>query len=495
MKVLFVYSGYENLGVEYLSAVLKEAGHRTALAFDPRLFDDHYTRVPLLSRRLDRRQALLDQAAREEPELLAFSVVTEDYTWACEVAAKLKERLDVPVVFGGVHVSSVPDRVMQNPFVDYAVVGEGEQALLELTRCLEQGHPLDGVPNLYWRRDGQLVQNPLAPLLEDLDSLPFPDKALFCDPLPYLRRDYMTMTSRGCPNRCTYCFNNHLRKLYHGKGRYVRRRSVRSVLDELARAKATLPLERIQFYDDVFTSDLPWLERLAKRYTRQIGLPFWCSVNPYFVDRDVVRLLAEMGCWEVQMGVQTVNRRLRKEVLRRPERVAHVSRAVELLQAAGIKCVLDNISGIPGETEQHLLESLEFYNSVRPSRISDYYLRYYPGTEMVDIAREMGALDEATVEELEQGRGSRSFALGGTADVTSPQRRLHFLLAVLLLLPAPLNRLIISRGLYRYFPRGDALPRVIIRLLDVLRKKDINAERYYGKYLYFLGRLLGRTPS
>ena len=488
MKVLFVYSGYENLGVEMLSAVLREAGHETALAFDPRLFDDHYTRMPLLARRFDRRRVLLDQAAAERPDLLAFSVVTEDYTWACEVAAQLKERLGVPVVFGGVHVSSVPHRVMQNPVVDYAVVGEGERALSSLVECLEQGRPLDAVPNLCHRRDGQVVDNPLAPLLSDLDALPFPHKALFYDQLPYLRRDYMTMTSRGCPYRCTYCFNSRMRRLYRGKGRYLRRRGVDSVLEELARAVAAFPVERVQFYDDVFTTDKAWLERLARRYRTEIGLPFWCSVNPHNVDRDVVSMLSEMGCWEVQMGVQTVNRRLRKEVLRRPERVAHVKRAVELLQAAGIKCVLDNISGVPGETEADVLESLEFYNRVRPSRISDYYMRYYPATEMIDLALEMGALDPQTVEALEQGRGSESFALGGTGEVSASRRRLHFLLAVLLMLPAPVNDLILSCKLYRYLPRNDALAKVLIRLTDVLKKKDINAERYYGKYLHFLAR-------
>ncbi len=485
MKVLFVYSGYENLGVEYLSAALREAGHRTALAFDPRLFDDHYTRAPLLARLLDRRQAMLARAEGERPDLLAFSVVTEDFTWACEVAGELKQRLGLPVVFGGVHVSSVPRRVMEEPVVDYAVVGEGERALVALADRLEAGRPVDDVPNLCFRRHGQVVQTDLAPLLQDLDALPLPHKELFYDQLPYLRRDYMTMTSRGCPNRCTYCFNDSMRRLYRGKGRYVRRRSVDAVLGELVRARATWPLERVQFYDDVFTTDRAWLERLAPRYRHEVALPFWCSVNPRFVDRDVVHLLADMGCWEVQMGVQTINRRLRR-ALRRPEDIDQVRRAVELFRAAGIKVVLDNISGVPGETEADVLESLAFYNRVRPSRISDYYMRYYPATEVVEQALAAGALDPAAVEELERGRGSESFALGGTAGVTTRQRRLHFLLAVLLQLPPGLNQQILSRRLFRFLPRHDGLARVIIRLVDVLRREDINAERYWAKYFHFL---------
>ena len=496
MKVLFVYCGYENLGVEYLSAVLRRAGHETALAFDPRLFDDHYTRMPRLSRRLDQYSKMVEQAERVAPDLLAFSVVTDDYTWARRAARDLKDRLGVPVVFGGVHVSAVPRLVMEDPFVDYAVVGEGEQAMLELVRCLEQGQEPAQVPNLLYRRGDQVMEHPPAHLLEDLDSLPAPDKELFYRELPYLRRDYMTMTSRGCPHRCSYCFNSSMRRLYRGKGHWVRRRSVEGVMDELCRARDRYPLLRVQFYDDVFTSDREWLERFAGPYRREIGLPFWCSANPATVDRGVAKLLADMGCWEVQMGVQTINHDLRRRILRRPERISEVRRAVEQLRRVGIKCVLDSISGIPGESEAHLVESLAFYNEVRPSRISDYYLRYYPGTDMVAAAKKMGVLDEERIGELGRGLGSESFALGGTSTSASQDGRLHFLLAVLLLLPAPLNRMILERKLYRYLPRNDAPVRIAMRLAEVFGKMDINAERYYGKYLHFLGQAIqGRASA
>lgn len=490
MKVLFPYGGYENLGIEYLSAVLREAGHHTALAFDPRLFDDHYTRIPPLARLCDFRPALIEKARAERPDLVAFSVVTEDYAWACDIARELKASLDVPVVFGGVHVSSVPQRVMANDFVDFAVVGEGEHALLELVQCLEQGEPLNQIPNLWFKQDRQVLSNPPRPLIQDLDSLPFPHKGLFYDELPFLKYEYLTMTSRGCPNRCTYCFNNHMQRLYRGKGRYVRRRSPGDVLEELVLARSSYPLKRVQFYDDIFASKVSWLEQFSSGYRREIALPFWCSVNPYFINSDAVRILAEMGCCEVQMGVQTINPRLRKDILRRPESVAQIERAVSLFHSSGIKCVVDNISGIPGEQEEHLVESLRFYNKVRPSRISDYYLRYYPSTEIVRIAEEMGCLDAEKIEQLEQGQGSESFALGGTETGQPNQARLHSLLSVMLLLPPYLNELILSHKLYRLFPKNDFTARALIRLIDVFKKKDINAERYYRKYLHFIRKLL-----
>ena len=490
MKVLFVYGGYENLGIEYLSAVLRKAGHRTALAFDPRLFDDHYTRVPSLARLFDSSPALLRKAKEEAPDLVAFSVVTDDYPWVRQIANEMRRELRVPFVFGGVHVTSTPRRIINSGLADFAIVGEGEGALLDLVEGLEKGSDLDGVDNLWFRRGDEVMANPPRPLVEDLDTLPFPDKSLFYDTLPFLRRDYVVITSRGCPHSCTYCFNNFQRRMYAGTGRYCRRRSAGNVLAELIRARSRYPLRRIQFYDDVFTSDASWLEAFADGYSREVGLPFWCSVNPLHVSPNVVELLREMGCWEVQMGVQTIDPTLRREVLGRRESTEQVQQAIELFRAADIKCVVDNISGIPGEAEDHFVKTLAFYNATRPSRISNYHLRYYPATEIVSKAEEHGILDRATVERLEDGGGSESFALGGTTTAHTQAPELHFLLDLLLLLPSGLNETILSRRLYRYLPRRNFFVRSLIRMMDVVRKRDINAERYYLKYVHFLGRAL-----
>lgn len=495
MKVLFVYGGYENLGIEYLSAVLKRAGHETALAFDPRLFDDHYTRVPALAKRLDSRAALVRRAREEAPDLVAFSVVTDDYQWVKLVASELRRELHVPFVFGGVHVTATPRRIIDSGLADYVIVGEGEGALLDLVQGLEEGSDLAEVDNLWFRRGDEVVANGPRPLVADLDSLPFPDKSLFYDPLPYLRRDYVVLTSRGCPHDCTYCFNNHQRKMYAGLGRYCRRRSADDVLAELVQARSRWPLRRVQFYDDVFTSSRRWLEAFAPGYAREIGLPFWCSVNPIHVSPEIVGLLREMGCWEVQMGVQTIDPTLRREVLNRRESTEQVQRAIECFREAGIKCVVDNISGLPGETEEHFLETLAFFNSNRPSRISDYYLRYYPSTEIVSMAEEAGILDRATIERLEDGEGSESFALGGTATEFTQAPELHVLLDLLLLLPPRLNEKILSRRLYRFLPKNDFFLRSFVRMMDVLRRRDINAERYYLKYVHFLRRAIKDARS
>lgn len=185
MNVVFVCRGAESLGVEYLSSVLKEHGHQTALAFDPGLFGDkRYLNVSFLKRLLDSRVQLCQKIRSLEPDLVAFTVVTDFYRWACQVARWVKENLNVPVVFGGIHPTSLPHRVLDNNSVDFVIRGEGEYALLELVSSLEKGKVDTNIQNLCFRKNGEAVVNPLRSLLENLDELPFPDKSLFERDIP-----------------------------------------------------------------------------------------------------------------------------------------------------------------------------------------------------------------------------------------------------------------------------------------------------------------------
>lgn len=488
MRVVFVYGGYDSLGIEYLSAVLKRSGVEVALAFDPRLFDDHYSSFPLLARQFNRSERVANRVLELEPDLVAFSVVTDDYRWACRLARLIKDKRDVPVVFGGIHPTSVPERVIRKPFVDYVVTGEGEGAILDLVQALESGESPAGMPNLWLKHNGEVLSAPPRPLIESLDSLPFPDKSLFYDEMPFLKYEYRTITSRGCPYNCTYCLNNFLKRLYKGKGTYLRRRSVSNVIEELCLAKELYRPRMIQFYDDVFTAHPEWLEEFAPLYIKEVSLPFWCSANPLTLTPGVVGLLKQMGCVEVQLGVQTAVQRLRREVLHRPGSTEANLQAIRLVREAGIKCVADNISGLPTETEEDLLTSVRFYITAKPSRISDYYLRYYPRTEIVEIARKAGALRDEKIDRIEEGGESGSFALGGTQNPYSKDPRLHSFLQLIPLLPRSLSRFLLRTRLYRFIPRTTFLFRSLRRMVDVAMNRDINARRYFRRYIYYLLR-------
>ena len=140
------------------------------------------------------------------------------YGWAVDIATRVKQQIDVPVIFGGVHPSAVPEVCLEEPAVDYVCVGEGEEAMVRLCEDLAGGlgagrRPARPIPNLWWRgEDGGIVRGPASGFVQDLDSLPFWDKELWENDVP-IGTSYLTMTSRGCPYRCTFCFNNFFAKL------------------------------------------------------------------------------------------------------------------------------------------------------------------------------------------------------------------------------------------------------------------------------------------
>jgi radical SAM superfamily enzyme YgiQ (UPF0313 family) len=144
MKIVFVYKEAESLAIEYLSAVLKQHGHETSLVFESFLFDTNYIHIPSIYRRANRPAKTAARILGEMPDLVAFSVVSDYYQWICAVAAELRSKSDVPIVMGGIHVTALPEKVIQKPFVDYLVLGEGEYALLDMVNALQAGsnrHP------------------------------------------------------------------------------------------------------------------------------------------------------------------------------------------------------------------------------------------------------------------------------------------------------------------------------------------------------------------
>lgn len=488
MHVAFVSSACETLAIEYLSATLKKAGHECSLCFDPQLFDDTFLHNRALKRLFDFSGDIINEIKALHPDLVAFSVVSDNYPWALSLAQRIKKVLDVPVVFGGVHPSSVPEYVVAQPAVDYVVIGEGEAALLDLVNNLSNPAACTAIPNIWAKKGKEVIRNEVRPLVEDLDTLPFPDKDIFYAKLPYLREGYITITSRGCVNKCTFC-NNSLYKdtIYRGKGRFFRRRSPESVLAELKRVKETYPYTAVHFWDEIFISDKKWLFTFLEDYKREIQVPFTCCIHVNFIDEEVVSWLKAAQCWQAIMGVQSLNEELKKRILNRRESNEQVRRTIHLLKDAGILTICENMLGLPTQTEEDLINMLRFYNETRPNRLSLYFIRYYPRTEIIETALQHGILTPDDVEEIDRGLTARSFIQGGTIQKKNFARIQGFL-TFIPVLPQWLSSFLIKIRFYRVLPRFGMLTHSIARILDRNKEFDVDAFRFKKRYRTFMLR-------
>jgi radical SAM superfamily enzyme YgiQ (UPF0313 family) len=446
MRVLFLGIGAEQLGVQQLSAILKRDGHQVGLAFTPSLFDDKYhLHVPVLARLFSRDRQVVEQAVAFRPDVVAFSALTMTYRWGLQVAAEVKRRTGAKVIFGGVHPSAVPEVVIADPVVDAICVGEGDVAFPAWLRALEQGDTVAAVDQIWFKRaDGVVVRGKQRPFLQDLDALPVIDKGLYEDHVR-IRDVYITMTGRGCPYRCTFCFNNFWARLPGqdgvAGGKYVRQRSVDHVIAELVEAKKRWKIRYVDFEDDIFTIDKVWLHEFLERYRREVGLPWMCLTHPKYVDQDIVDGLAAAGCEWVQLGIQSVDEQHRFHTMKRYEKVGDTAWAIDAFRKAGVGVKGDHILGSVGEGVASQELARAFYATHTPSRISPFWMTWLPGVDITRQALDSGNLTPEQLAGIE--RGDPTFFRQSSVRDPQLRRRLQSYAALFQLmpvLPAPLRR-------------------------------------------------------
>lgn len=374
MRILFVQKdAFVNLGLMYLSSYVKKDGHDTDLIIDS-LCKDTVAEVKLFN-----------------PDLIAFSCTTGIHTWAISLARKLKAALNVPIVFGGAHPTFFPE-VIRESAVDVICVGEGELAFADLVNNLNKD--LSKVGNISFKKDGQIVKNDVVNSIEQLDDLPFPDRNLYRRYSFIMKQDNLrVITGRGCPYNCTFCFNHALRKLYAGKGKYVRRRSINNVIDELRLLKGTY--KRVDFQDDTFIINFDsWLKPFLVEYKREIGLPFTCCVRANLVTEDVVVSLKNAGCHSVKMGIESADESLNNNVLKRNLQRSQIESAILLFKKHSVKIETFSLIGIPGETIEQALSTMQFNADLGVDFARSALLQPYPRTEVEEYAKAHGYLDK-----------------------------------------------------------------------------------------------------
>jgi anaerobic magnesium-protoporphyrin IX monomethyl ester cyclase len=380
--VLFVIQqiDYEPQGIMHLSSALKAAGHEVELA-------------------IAAHQDPLAMARDFQPDVAAYSVITGSQRYYLAVNQQIKAEFPrVFSAFGGPHPTFFPEMVQEDG-VDGICRGEGEGALVELVNALAAGglEAALGTANWSFQINGAqpgagTIHNPVRPYVEDLDSLPFPDRALVYerDPLAARSKIKHFLTGRGCPYNCTYCFNHALSELYRGKGKRFRQRSVENVIEEIRWVRAHYPLEFVVFVDDTFVLSKEWLAEFADEFPRKIGLPFFCNTRANLVTAEQVHLLREAGCHSVSIGIEAASDRIRNELLKRHMTRDQILEAAGLFHAGGLRFTTTNMIGLPTSTIEDDFETLALNIQAKPSYAHAFIFQPYPRTELGEFTREHG---------------------------------------------------------------------------------------------------------
>jgi len=364
----------------HLSSALKATGHEVALAVD----------------------ALEDpvRVAKEfQPGIIGYSVITGSHRYYYQLNSRLKEEVDFFSAFGGPHPTFFPEMIEEEG-VDGICIGEGEGAIVDLANALDEGRLDPSIPNWWFKMSGKVIKNPVRPLVDDLDSLPLPDRDLVYSKDAISRHSKIKhfISGRGCPYNCTYCFNHAFSKIYKGKGKRFRQRSVDSVIEELQEVQAKYPLEFVVFVDDTFVLSKGWLGEFVEEYPKRIGLPFYCNTRANLVTEEQVRLLKKAGAFCAGMGIEAGNDRIRNELLKRNMSRDQILNACRLLHEGELNLATNNMLALPTGSLEDDFETLELNIECRPAYAHAFLFQPYPRTELGEFAREegwmIGSLDD-----------------------------------------------------------------------------------------------------
>lgn len=415
---LIVYTNKLNvIGVRSLSAYLKAKGHDARIIYLLSAYHEYYDVFP---------DSLYDQLAEacRDSDLIGFSLTSNFHREAVKATRRLK-KLNKPIVWGGIHPTLCPDLCIKE--VDIISRGESEEALLELTEAVSRGSGYSGIKNLWIRTnspDGQerIVKNPVRPLIQDIDSMPFNDLDFESHLLseggalkritPDLMKRYMTSgntwegridyylsTSRGCPFRCTYCCNSGLHELYGGD-RVIRKRSVGRVLAEAEEAIRRYPFINYIFLSDeeLFVQSAEYLQEFSREFKARIGLPMKAEFTPILFNEKKFRALIDAGMVEALMGVQSASDRTSEEMYGRKmksEKMLGILDAILPYRKSLKHCHLHFIVFNKMEGEESTRKTYEFISKVdKFFDLTFFPLVYFPGTPLAEKARAAGIVGD-----------------------------------------------------------------------------------------------------
>ena len=406
--VLIAFYNTKALGVRYLETALLGAGYAVKTIF----FKGFNSQNPKVATEKEI-ELCAEEIRRADPLFVGLSVMSSMYLESVELLCKKLGTLGYPLVFGGAFASMFPKR-----FLDlggsYVIRADGEIPMVKLANAMTAGEDPIANPSLCYKKDGEVVINPIGDLLEDIDGYGLP--AIECADACYIENDtisygdpqldamsYEVIASRGCPFTCSYCCVINLHRMFPKDVKYVRTRSVESVMAELIEAKKKLKkLVFVHFYDEIFPNTPGWIDEFIVQYKKHIHLPFTIWSHPKMLKVDELKKLVSVGLTEVIMGIQSGSPYIRKEIFHRYETQEDVIEATKIIRKSGVFWAsYDFMLQHPFEKIEHLKETYYLVEKLAiPLELQLHGLNFLPGTDIVGMAIEQGLITKEEMDKI-----------------------------------------------------------------------------------------------
>lgn len=390
MKFLFIYPNVEHnsalpaVGLSALTACLREAGHEVEL-LDFTYKDKSNSRT-IISKKLD----------EFDPGIVGISIRSLEWDFVTTGVLPILGEVGIPVIVGGPHPTAVPEEVMEEPAIHALVQGEGEAVLVDYVNSLENNRDATEVEGLWVRTTEGIRRSDIRPLVQDLDSLPFPawdiwdSRHFHSAHHEHFKKGSKIIgaieSSRGCPYACPYCISSTLHKLYKGKGRFHREKSIDRLIAEVLDKKKQFGLDYVNFIDDTFLLRDDRIAEFHEKWKRDVKLPFRFTTRPETVKEERIRLMADAGANVICLGIESGDPDYRKNFLNRNYSQEQVRSAVEIIKKHGITTFGFFVIGMPGETRENIGMTYELLRSLDLDHYMVTLCYPFKGTPFYDVA-------------------------------------------------------------------------------------------------------------
>jgi radical SAM superfamily enzyme YgiQ (UPF0313 family) len=389
MKVLLISANTEQinmpvlpLGMAFVARAAQDAGHEVS-------------QINLMAK-IEALKTLTERIQKVQPDIIGISVRNIDDQVSLQprfllepvksIIAACRQNSEAKIVLGGAGYSIFPKEALTYLAADMGIQGEGEQSFCMLLDHIENNEDLSGIPGLYHAE--RSIANP-PDTCRNIDQNLYPQTGRHIFSSEHTGEEILWLpfqTRRGCPLHCSYCSTPLI------EGKTTRKRSTDLIIDALSEY-ASAGFDHFFFVDNTFNLPPEYAKNLCDQMlAANLNITWRCILYPGKVDKVLVEKMAQAGCVEVSLGMEsgadTILKKMNKQY-----RTDDVSHASDLLKQGDIRRMGFLLLGGPGETRQTVLESLEFVDALSLEMVKiTIGIRIYPDTEMARHANRMGKI-------------------------------------------------------------------------------------------------------
>ena len=373
------------LGLAYIAAVLEENGYKVEIL-------DMYAQHTTLNE-------LRNILKVGQPEIVGITCLTPFVSTVLKIARIAKGAINAKVVVGGAHATALPEEMLEEDCIDYAVLGEGEYTMFELTRHVLEGEKrLKEIKGIAYLNDGKFNRTENRNYVENLDELPVPARRL----LPHDKynatqyagkRITSVITSRGCPYSCMFCDYRFL------MGPRFRRRSPENVIDEIEECINDYDVDYINFRDSTFTFDEKWITDFCKMIKeRKMDIAWDCNGRVNLVTKKMLREMKEAGCSLISYGIESGDQNI-LDFANKRIKVKQSIDAVRETKEVCIEVLSYFIIGLPGENWESIKKTVKLAIKLESDYTQFSLATPFPGTPLFEYAKKNNLIRDVSWDE------------------------------------------------------------------------------------------------